>query len=57
MVSKSNKCETCQQRITNLLTNERHVLVSSYFCTYVSRLLDFDTNNMVSLDIKYIFLV
>ena len=54
-VSKSNKCKTCQQKITNPLTNERHI-VNSYFCTHVSRLLNFDTNGVVSFDIKYFFL-
>ena len=52
-VSKSNKCETCQQKITNSLTIEKHVLVGSYFCTHVSRLLDFNTNDVVSFDTKY----
>ena len=49
MVSKFNKCETCQQKITNPLTIKRHVLVGSYFCTHVSRLLDFDTDDVVSV--------
>jgi len=31
VVSKSNKYDMCQQKITTLLTNERHVLVGSYF--------------------------
>ena len=31
------------------------MLVDSYFCTHVSRLLDFDTNDMVSFDTKYFF--
>ena len=30
-VSKFNKCETCQQKITTPLTNKRHVLMDSYF--------------------------
>ena len=46
-MSKPNKYETCQQKITILLTNKRHMLVDSYFCTYVSHLLDFDTGDMV----------
>ena len=46
-VSKSNKCETCQQKITILLANERHILVSSYFYTHVFYLLYFDTDDMV----------
>ena len=54
-VSKSNKCETCQQKITILLTNERHILVSSYFYTHVFYLLGFDMIDMVSMDTKYIF--
>ena len=56
-VLKSNKCETCQQKITNLLTIERHGLVGSYFCTYVSHLLNFDTDDVVSFDIKYFFIL
>ena len=55
MESKSNKCETCQQKITNLLTIEKHVLVSSYFFTHVSRLLDFDTDDIVLFNTKYFF--
>ena len=55
-VSKSNKCETYQQKITNPLTIERHVLVGNYFCTHVSRLFDFDTDNVVSFDTKYFFI-
>ena len=36
-VSKSNKCETCQQKKkTNSLTIERNILISSYFCTRLS---------------------
>ena len=31
MVSKSSKCKTCQQKITNTLINERHVLMGSFF--------------------------
>ena len=56
MVSKSNKCKTCQQKITNLLIIERHVLVNNYFCTHVSCLLDFDTNDVISFDTKYFFI-
>ena len=54
-ISKFNKCETCQQKITTSLTNERHVLVGSYFYTHISQLLDFNTNNVVSFDTKYFF--
>ena len=32
------------------------MLVGSYFCTYISYLLDFDIDNMVSFDTKYFFL-
>ena len=32
------------------------MLVDNYFCTHVSRLLDFDTDDMVSFDIKYFFI-
>ena len=55
-VLKSNKYKTCQQKITNLLIIERHVLVDSYFCTHVSRLLNFDINDIVSFDTKYFFI-
>ena len=48
-VSKFNKCETCLQKITNPLTIERHVLVGSYFCTHISCLLDFYTDDAVYL--------
>ena len=54
-VSKSNKCETCQQKITTILTNERHVLVGSHFYTHISHLLGFDIDNMVSFYTKYFF--
>ena len=53
-VSKSNKRETYQQKITNPLINERHVLVDSYLCTHISRLLNFNTDDMASFDINYI---
>ena len=58
-VSKSNKRETRAQKIkiTNPLTIERYVLVSNYFYTHVSRLLDFDTDDVVSFDIKYFFIL
>ena len=55
-VSKFNKCEICQQKIINLLTNERRVSVDSYFWIFISCLLDFDTNVVVLFDIKYFFL-
>ena len=51
-VLKFNKCETCQSKITNPLTFEKHMLVDSYFYIYVSRLLDFDTDDVVSFDTK-----
>ena len=41
-VLKFNKCEICQQNITNPLIIEKHALVGNYFCTFVFRLLDFD---------------
>ena len=47
MVSKFNKCETCQQKIANPLTIKRHVLVGSYFYTHVSFLLDFDMDDVI----------
>ena len=37
-VSKFNKYETCQQKITSPLTNERHVLVDGYFCAHLSHI-------------------
>ena len=53
MVSKSNKCKTCQQKITNTLINERHVLMGSFFfLIHVSHLWSFD---MVSFNAKYFF--
>ena len=55
-VSKSNKYETCRYKLTTPLTNERHVLVGSYFYTHVSHLLDFNINNVVLFDKKYFFL-
>ena len=42
--------------MTNIVTIERHVLVGSYFCTHVSYSLDFDTDDVVSFDIKYFFI-
>ena len=30
--------------------------MGSYFCTHVSRLLDFDTDDVISFDIKYFFI-
>ena len=54
-VLKSYKCKTCLQKINTLLTNERHVLVGSYFFIHVSCLLDFDTNDVVSFNTKYFF--
>ena len=53
-VSKSNKRKTYQQKITNPLINKRHVLVDSYLCTHISRLLNFNTDDMASFDINYI---
>ena len=56
-VSKSNKCETCQKKKkTNPLIIERCVLVGSYFYTYVSRLLDFDADDVISFYTKYFFI-
>ena len=56
VVKKSNKYETCQQKITNSLTIERHVLVGSYFCTHISRLLNFDMDDVVLFNTKYFFI-
>ena len=57
IVSKSNKYEICQQKITNPLTIEKQVLVGSYLCPHVSHLLDFDMDNVISFDIKYFFIL
>ena len=54
-ISKSNKCQKYQQRITNLLRIEKHVLADNYFCTHVSHLLNFDMDDVISLDIKLFF--
>ena len=54
-VSKSNKCEIRSKKITTPLTNERHVLVDSYFYTHVSHLLGFNTDDVVSFNTKYFF--
>ena len=35
-VSKSNKCETCQQKIIILLTNGRQLLIDNYFYIHMS---------------------
>ena len=51
-LSKSNKCKSCQQKITYSLIIERYELVGSYFCKHVSCLLDFDTDDVVSFDTK-----
>ena len=50
-ILKSNKYETCQQNITTPLTNERHVLVGSCFYIYVSHLLGFDMDDVVSFEV------
>ena len=39
------------------LTTAKHVLVDSYFCTSIFRLLNFDMNDVVFFDTKYFFLV
>ena len=54
VVSKINKCETREQKITTLLTNKRHVLTSSYFYKYVSHLLSFNINNIVLFNTRYV---
>ena len=54
-VLKSNKYKICQQKITNPLIIERHVLVGSYFCIHISRLLNFDMDDVVSFETKYFF--
>ena len=57
MASKSNKCEQCQQKINTPLANKKHVLVGNYFYTHVSHLLGFDTDDVVSFDTKYFFIL
>ena len=47
-ILKSNKCKTYQQKIINPLINEKHVLVDSYFYTHISRLLNFNMDDVVS---------
>jgi len=56
VVLKFNKCGTFKQKITNPLTNERHMLVSSYFYTHFSCLLNFNTDDAISFEIQYFFL-
>ena len=56
VVSKSNKCETYQQKITTQLTNEKHALMRSYFYKHVSHLLGFNTDGVASFDTKFFFL-
>ena len=53
VVLKSNKCEICQQKITNSLIMKRYVLVDNYFCIHISHLLDFDIDGIVLFDTKY----
>ena len=55
MVLKCNKCEKYQQKITNILIIERHVLVDNYFYARVSHLLDFNTNDVVPFYTKYFY--
>lgn len=45
-VLKSNKCKIYHQKITNSLIINRYVLICSFFCTYVSCLLNFDTDTI-----------
>ena len=49
-----NKHKTCQQKIFTSLTNEKYVLICSFFffLIHISYLLYFDMNDMVSLDTK-----
>ena len=53
MVLKYNKCEKYQQKITNPLIIERHVLVGNYFYARVSHLLDFNMDDMVPFYTKH----
>ena len=55
-VLKFNKHKTCQQKIFTSLTNEKYVLICSFFFfIHISYLLYFDMNDVVSLDTKYFF--
>ena len=54
VVSKSNKWDTFAKNNYHA-KNERHVLMSSYFYIHVSRLLNFDMDDMVLFDSKYYF--
>ena len=56
VVSKSNKYETRQEKITNPLTIKKLVLVCSYFCTHISHLLNFHMDDVVLFDTKYFFI-
>ena len=56
-VSKSNKYEICHQKIITLLTNEKHVLMDSYFCTHISYLLNFVMDDIILFDTKSFFLI
>ena len=40
------------QKIITSLTNERRMLVGNYFCTHIFCSLDFDTNDVVSFNVK-----
>ena len=40
------------KKITTSLTNKKYMLVGSYFCTYISYLLDFNTDDRVLFDTK-----
>ena len=53
LISMRNVCK--KKKIATSLTNKKYVLVSSYFCIYISCLLDFNTDNIISFDIKYFF--
>ena len=54
VISKSNNCERCRQKITNPLTIEKYVLVGSYF-VHVSHLFNFDIDDVISFDTKCFF--
>ena len=44
-----------KKKYTISLTNEKHILVSSYFYIHVSYLLGFDIDDVISFDTKYFF--
>ena len=53
-ISKSNKQETfIKKKLINPLTNEKHILMSCNFVTYVSSLSIIYTNDVVSFNTNF----